>query len=592
MSAPDRYDELHERVVIHLQHIYSGIDFDEVAHRLLQTMGLDEHLEVAKQHISHWSEEDIAVITYGDTFLSKHDTPLDTLYQFLSEHLHDIVNIVHILPFFPFSSDAGFAVMEYTQVNEDLGDWDDIEHIATEFKLMSDLVINHCSARSRWFRQFKNGEEPGKDFFIKVQPDADLSAVVRPRTNPILREIHTPEGSIHVWCTFGHDQPDLNFRNPEVLLEFVKIIHNYLGHGIKIFRLDAIAFLWKEIGTSCINLPQTHEIVRLLRTLIEHHTPDAIIITETNIPNRENLAYFGNANEAHIVYNFSLPPLLLHTLLTGDCHYLKEWIMSMPPAIMGTTYLNFIASHDGIGLRPAEGLLSEGEIAAITSTMEDFGGNISWRALSDNINHPYEINITLYDALQTTIPCCACGIREDQWHEQRYLCAHAIMLALQGIPAFYIHSLFATRNDYEKLRDTNHNRAINRHNWDIDELMGLLNDETHHARIYHALRRLIVIRREQAAFHPNAAQTVLHLSDQVFAIWRQDNSTKQSIFALNNISDQPQDVTVADMNLIPNGKWRDLIGHTEVNSDDDILTLKPYQSVWLTNVWECKPKMA
>lgn len=262
----------------------------------------------------------------------------------------------------------------------------------------------------------------------------------------------------------------------------------------------------------------------------------------------------------------------------------------MPHAIMGTTYLNFIASHDGIGLRPAEGLLDEEEILEMTSTMEDFGGNISWRALSDNTNHPYEINISLYDALQTTIPCCACGVREDEWHEQRFLCAHAIMLALQGIPAFYIHSLFGTRNDYEKLRDTSNNRAINRHNWNMEELMELLDNGTHHARIYHALRRLIVIRREQAAFHPNATQTVLHLSDQIFAFWREDNSTKQSIFALNNVSDQPQEITVADINLIPKGKWRDLIGHIEVDSEDSVLTLQPYQSVWLTNIWECKPK--
>lgn len=588
MSPPDNYDELHDRVVSHLNHIYKDIDADSLAHRLLTTMGLTERTNIPIQHKSHWGEEDIAIITYGDTFIREHEQPLDTLYKFISEHLHDIVNIVHILPFFPFSSDAGFAVMEYTQVNEALGEWEDIEHIASEFKLMADLVINHCSARSRWFSQFKEGKEPGKNYFITVAPDTDLSAVVRPRTNPLLREIHAPEGPVYVWCTFGHDQPDLNFTNTDVLVEFVHIIHNYLEHGIKIFRLDAIAFLWKEIGTKCINLPQTHEIVRLLRTLIEHHTPDALIITETNIPNRENLEYFGNANEAHIVYNFSLPPLLLYTLLTGNCHYLKEWIISMPHVIMGTTYLNFIASHDGIGLRPAEGLLDEEEILEMTSTMEDFGGNISWRALTDDTNHPYEINISLYDALQTTIPCCACGVREDEWQEQRFLCAHAIMLALQGIPAFYIHSLFGTRNDYEKLRDTSNNRAINRHNWNMDELMELLNDSTHHARIYHALRRLIVIRREQAAFHPNAAQTVLHLGDEIFAFWREDHSTKQSIFALNNVSDQPQEITVADINLTPKGKWRDLIGHVEVDSEDNVLVLQPYQCVWLTNVWKSK----
>ena len=317
-------DGLQARVLNHIAQVYPDINARELSARLIATMGLYEKHSEPEQYKNHWDEEDIAVITYGNTFTRKNETPLDTLYNFLSAYLKDSINIVHLLPFFPYSSDDGFAVLDYTLVNDACGDWDDIVHIANEFKLMSDLVINHCSGRSRWFEQLKAGEAPGKDYFYCVDPNANLSNVIRPRTSPLLREVSTPEGSVHVWCTFSHDQPDLNFENPEVLLEFVNIIRLYLERGIKIFRLDAIAFLWKEVGTNCINLPQTHEIVRLLRTLIEYHTPDAIIITETNIPNRENLAYFGNANEAHIIYNFPLPPLLLNMLLTGSSHYFKN----------------------------------------------------------------------------------------------------------------------------------------------------------------------------------------------------------------------------------------------------------------------------
>ncbi|MEQ8937217.1 MAG: alpha-amylase family glycosyl hydrolase, partial [Gammaproteobacteria bacterium] len=415
-------------------------------------------------------------------------------------------------------------------------------------------------------------------YFFLADPETDTSLVVRPRTSPLLRQVPTPDGDVHVWCTFSHDQPDLNFANPDVLLEFIKIIRLYLERGVRIFRLDAIAFLWKEPGTNCINLPQTHEIVRLLRTLIERHTADAIIITETNIPNRENLAYFGNGNEAHIIYNFPLPPLLLNTLVTGNSHYFKNWLMSMPPAMMGTTYLNFIASHDGIGLRPVEGLLSDEELNDLVATMEAFGGKISWRALDHNENKPYEINITLYDALKGTI---ASG--PDEWQQQRFICAHAIMLGLEGIPAFYIHSLLATLNDYEKVSHTNNNRSINRRNWPMEELEQLLVGDTHHNRVLTELKRLIAIRKKQPAFHPNATQFTLHMGEEIVAFWRQNRSRDQSIFAISNITDQPQQLILAHINLTVTDDWVDLITGGRITEEQTELTLQPYQTVWLSN---------
>ena len=279
---------------------------------------------------------------------------------------------VHILPFFDFTSDDGFAVSDYLAGRGELGDWADVRTIAEDYRLMADLVINHCSSRtSPGSGTSARAATPDATTFFTVEPGADLSHVVRPRTNPLLRPTETARRSCRfVWCTFSHDQVDLDFRNPAVLREFARIVRYYLDQGVGIFRLDAVAFLWKVPGSTCLNLEPTHEIVRLLRTLIEHARADAMIITETNIPSRENLAYFGNANEAHCIYNFSLPPLLLYTLVTGDCHYLKQWMMGMPPAQDGTAYFNFLASHDGIGLRPVEGLLADEEIDAFTRAME------------------------------------------------------------------------------------------------------------------------------------------------------------------------------------------------------------------------------
>ncbi|GAC25181.1 MAG: alpha-amylase [Alteromonadaceae bacterium] len=579
------YDQLTELVEHHLAVIYNEVElsvtYQTFAQDLLTTMGFKKDVLITPplRHHNNWTQEDAVLITYGDSIESPGEKPLTTLYTFLNESCAKNLNSVHILPFFPYSSDDGFSVIDYSSVNEALGDWEDIKRIATDFRLMSDVVINHCSSRSAWFDNFIKGEGPGSDFFYTASPDEDLSNVVRPRTSPLLRETETAKGIEHVWCTFSHDQVDFDFRNPKVLETFVSIIRQYLDNGVRLFRLDAVAFLWKKLGTPCINLEQTHEVVRLLRTLIEHAQPDVIIITETNIPNRENLAYLGNANEAHAIYNFSLPPLLVNTLITGDCHYLKSWLMSMPPAQNGTTYFNFIASHDGIGLRPAEGLLEDEELTVLVNTMQNFGGRISWRASEHGQQKAYEINIALYDALQGTTK------GTDKWGFQRFMCAHAIMLGLEGIPGIYIHSLLATGNDYERVKNTSHNRAINRHKWQYAELQKqLASPYSQHQRVLKAMGELLTIRRQQVAFHPNATQFTLQLGSKVFGFWRQSIDRRQSIFCISNICDEIQEIHLSDINLVGTDEWIDLMTQQPIYAADSFIELAPYQTMWISNL--------
>jgi sucrose phosphorylase len=568
----------------HLETIYAGVegveseDYEQLCDELIGLMRVQQANTEPARYINHWDETDCLMISYGDSILQQGEKPLHTLKQFLDRYADGYINGVHILPFYPFTSDDGFSVLDYSSVNESLGDWSDIQSIAADYSLMSDLVINHCSARSPWFDNFIKDRDPGRNFFVTASPDDDLSAVVRPRTNPLLREVETVNGTQYVWCTFSHDQVDLNFRNPEVLKQFVSIIRQYLDSGVRLFRLDAVAFLWKQPGTNCLNLEQTHEIVRLLRTLIEHAQDDAIIVTETNIPNRENLAYFGNANEAHWVYNFSLPPLLVNSLITGDCHYLKQWMMSMPPARNGTAYFNFIASHDGIGLRPAEGLLTEGEINTLVETMQTFGGRISWRTGDQAQRKPYEINIALFDALQGTTH------GPDHWGLQRFLCAHAIMLALEGVPGIYIHSLVGTRNDYQRVENAGHNRAINRHQWQYSELQDRLADANSSEHlVFSGISELLKIRRQQSAFHPNATQFTLHLGSGLFGFWRQSIDRQQSIFCISNITDQVQTLNLSDINLIDNENWVDLISQLPCDGIMQSIAMQPYQTLWITN---------
>jgi sucrose phosphorylase len=570
--------ELRQKVLTHLEFIYPENDNQRLARQLIQIMGLDVICKKPRPHENNWNQSDVIAITYGDTFVKEGEQPLKTLRKFFEKNFSGVINALHILPFYPWSSDDGFSVINYKQVNDTLGSWLDIERIAVSFKLMADLVINHCSSRSEWFERFKQGIEPEKDFFISLDPQTDLSQVIRPRTNDLLREVETIDGVKHVWCTFSHDQVDLNFANPELLKEMVSIIDYYLNRGVQIFRFDAVAFLWKEIGTSCLNLPQTHEMVRLLRTLISYRNPRAIIITETNIPNRENLAYFGNANEAHVIYNFALPPLLLHGLISGNNYYLNNWLMSMPPAQDGTTYLNFVASHDGIGLRPVEGILTDEEIRQITDTMQAFGGRISWRNLSKDEVRAYEVNISLFDALSGTIE------GKDEWQIERFICAHAIMLGLEGIPAFYIHSLLATENDLHRMETSGNNRAINRHVWDCNELEALLDDsQSHHSIVMNRLKELIAKRIRHSAFHPNATQYTLHLGEGIFAYWRQSRKREQSIFCIYNISTEVQPLQLGSINLVETQNWMDLISGQAINDLRASMELQPYQCLWIVN---------
>ena len=527
-----------------------------------------------------WSQRDIALITYGDSIVDGGSKPLKVLRDFCEKWLANCVTWVHILPFFPWTSDDGFSVLDYSSVNQALGDWNDINDIATDYRLMADLVLNHCSSRSAWFDNFKQGIDPGRGYFFSKGSSFDVSRVVRPRTSDLTMPVVTWEGEQQVWCTFSHDQVDFDFSNPDVLLEFTRIIRLYLDRGVRIFRLDAVAFTWKRSGTTCINLPEAHDLVRLLRSLIEWVQPDAIIITETNVPNIENLAYFGQRDEAHCIYNFALPPLLIHTLVEADSSRITRWLMSMPPAILGTTYFNFLASHDGIGLRPVEGLLSEGELDSMIDRLQENGALLSWREHADGTRTVYEVNVSLFDAFKHI------GEAVDLTLE-RMILAHAILLGLEGVPAIYLHSFLATNNDLSRVENTGHNRAINRHQWALDELTGLLNDaKSQHARCLQAIKQLIDTRQGQPAFHPNATQFTLNCGRSIFGFWRQSPDRAQSIFCLYNVTPTSTTIAAASLNLVGSDSWRDLISGEIVDlfSENPTIELAPYQAVWLTNM--------
>ena len=522
------------------------------------------------------SQRDAVLITYADMVSDGKAHPFSTLKEFCTARLKGAFSAIHILPFYPWTSDDGFSVVDYREVDKRYGNWDDVSRLSEEFELMFDLVLNHCSSKSPWFREYVSGIEPGSNYILEGDEEADLSSVVRPRASPLLTPYQTRKGERHVWTTFSADQVDLDWTSPDLLFEFLDIIMFYASLGCRILRLDAVAFLWKEIGTNCLHLPKTHEVIKLIRNFIEVVAPEVLILTETNVPHQENISYFGKGDEAHAVYQFSLPPLLLHGLLQGTAKHVTNWAAHLAPPPKGCHFLNFTASHDGIGVRPLEGILDTDEILSLADEVRGNGGHVSMRKLEDGSEFPYELNATYYGALSHK--------KDPELGKKRFLCSQAIALAMKGIPAVYFHSLCATPNYTEGVKETGHNRTINRKKWKSEELETLLEDEeSNSGEIFEWYTRVLRRRASCPAFHPDASQKVIELGDDIFAFERRSLDGSQVIICLFNFlahevkSNQKQ--TLAS--YLSNGSVKDLISGGEFSFDNESFALRPYQALWL-----------
>ena len=480
-----------------------------------------------------WSERDVALITYGDMIGAEGERPLATLRRFLGATLSDEISIVHVLPFFPWSSDDGFSVIDYRTVDPALGDWEDLVELGQDFRLMADLVANHCSSESRWFADLLADREPGRRFFVTAEPDADLSQVVRPRSHPLLTRYETAGGPRWVWTTFSADQVDLDYREPAVLLEMLDVLVELVARGVRVVRLDAIAYLWKRIGTSCIHLDETHQVVRVMRDVLELTGAGVVVLTETNVPHGENVAYFGDGDEAHMVYQFTLPPLVLHAIHEEDARTLGRWAAELAPPPPGCTFLNFTASHDGVGVRPLEGLVEPEALDRLVAAIRERGGKVGMRRMADGSERPYELNITYFDAFAEP------GVMSTSAQVARFLCSQTIMLAFRGVPAFYFHSLVGSRNASEAVEELGYDRAINRARFDYGELMRTLACAGHEAKIFDELRRRIQIRASQPAFHPDAEQRVLELDPALLTFERIPIGGGPSVCCAHNVSGGP-----------------------------------------------------
>lgn len=540
---------------------------------------LDDHPRVTAPRSTPFDERDVVLITYGDQITEPGRAPLATLADFLSQHVLGAINGVHILPFYPSSSDDGFAVVDYDRVDPALGDWEDIERIADRFRLMVDAVFNHTSASSRWFEAYLKGDPRFANFFIAPRAQLDLSRVVRPRSTPLLTSVDDQDGQRLVWTTFSPDQVDLNYSNPDVLLAVTRSLLGYLAHGVDILRLDAVAFLWKEPGTSCVHLEETHEIIRLWRTIVDLCSPGTLVITETNVPHSENISYFGDGNnEAHLVYQFPLAPLVLSTFHLADARTLQEWAATLSAPSDRTAFFNFLSSHDGIGLRPAEGLLTRSEIAQLGELSRAHGGGVSYRADSDGRLSPYELNSVLFDALTP-----ADSTEPLRTQVDRFIAAHSLLLSLTGVPAIYIQSLLGSRNWHDGVEQTGRLRSINRQKFDRRQLERELSDVgSRRHQVFTRLTQRIRTRIAEPAFHPNGPQRLVESVPALFAFERTAVDGKSTVLCIHNVSGRPQRFQASDLSV--RGSLTDLVtGHPQnagPHGELDMM-LPPYGVAWL-----------
>lgn len=512
-----------------------------------------------------WDQDDVFLITYGDQFNKEGESKLATFRKMYQKFFSDTFPIVHFLPFFPYSSDDGFSVIDYEQVNPEIGDWADIQVMNQDARLMFDFVCNHMSAKSNWFKGYLENQSIYKDFFIDIDPLTDLSMVTRPRTTPLLSSFIDIDGRTrNIWTTFSDDQVDLNFANPKVLLRMIDVLLFYVDQGADFIRLDAVGFLWKQIGTSSIHLSETHKIIQLFRSIVDEVAPGTILITETNVPHKDNISYLGDGNnEAQMIYQFPLPPLVLHAIRTENTSYLQKWASEICPPTKETSFFNFLASHDGIGMNPVRGIIDEDEILNLVADLEKEGALVNYKQNPDGSFSPYEINTTYIDALSNRTD-------EDELRIKRFMLAHSILLTIVGIPAVYVQSILGSRNYYEGVEKNGINRTINREKYEASEISGnLLKVGSLRNQVYRQLQELIQLRRNEKAFHPDHTMRILSTTEAIFGLVR-----NEEVYALHNMSGETQTIS------IDTGTYINLLTKNICDIQREVV-LEPYQFVWL-----------
>ena len=527
---------------------------------------------------SIWDSSSVVLITYPDSIYRKDESTLKTLTEFVKNRLGGLSSVIHVLPFLPSTSDGGFAVSNHEKIDDTFGNWNDLKDLSSKHKIMADLVLNHVSSSHPWVHQFIKSEDPGPSYIVSPSETNVWENVIRPRNTSLFTNINTKQGFKSVWTTFGPDQIDVDWRNPHIFLEFLKLLVRYITNGADWIRLDAIAFIWKEPYTTCLHLDPVHSIVKLLNKCLKIIKPSAVLITETNVPEKENLSYLIEGNEANLAYNFTLPPLLLEAIYTGKTDLLKSWLSTWKELPRHTSLLNFTSSHDGIGLRALEGIMDDQRIHNLLVESEKRGGLVSHRRLSNGDDQPYELNISWWSAMSNE------GSDNTVFQFERFLLSQLFTLSIKGVPAFYLPSVLASPNDIDSFRKTGQRRDLNREKFEANQLLDVLkNFDSPASKNISYLTHIVKVRSRLKAFHPEASMKCIS-TNIANCIILQRGLDEDSVYVICNMSSKFLSFSplnqINSLELTPEKRLLDNITGSYFNTDT--FKLNPYQVVWLT----------
>ena len=527
---------------------------------------------------SVWDSSSVVLITYPDSIYRKDESTLKTLTEFVKNRLSGLSSIIHVLPFLPSTSDGGFAVSNHEEIEDSFGNWNDLKGLSNNHKIMADLVLNHVSSSHPWVHQFIKSENPGMSYIVSPSDTHVWEQVIRPRNSSLFTNINTNKGLRSVWTTFGPDQIDVDWKNPYIFLEFLKLLVKYINNGAEWIRLDAIAFIWKEPYTTCLHLGPVHLIVKLLNKCLKIIKPSSVLITETNVPEKENLSYLIEGDEANLVYNFTLPPLLLEAIYTSKTDLLNEWLSNWNDLPKYTSLLNFTSSHDGIGLRALEGIMDDDRIHNLLVESEKRGGLVSHRRLSNGQDQPYELNISWWSAMSHD------GSDSTQFQFERFLLSQVFTLSLKGVPAFYLPCILASPNDIDSFKKTGQRRDLNREKFEANKLIEVLkNFDSPASKNISYLTHVVKVRSRLNAFHPESFMKCLSTKMDNCLIF-QRGLDSDIVYVICNMSNKCLNISpLNQLNLSKSYRKKNFLDNiTGSLLNTNSFKLNPYQVVWLS----------
>jgi amylosucrase len=522
------------------------------------------------------------------------------------------VNLVHLMPLLKCpkeNNDGGYAVSDFRTVEPGLGSMDQIAALAEDFRardmlLMLDITINHTSDEHEWAQKALKGDDTYQSYYYMYEgrtiPDAYEQAMpeVFPDTAP---GNFTYKKEIDRWVmTVFHDyQWDLNFTNPVVFAEMLDNLCFLINQGVDIMRLDALAFTWKKVGTSCQNLPEAHALIQLFKACTLVVAPGTLFLAEAIVAPNEIVKYFGNSqegsDECDMAYNATLMTLLWEAVATKSNRLFHTTLDNVPPKPDATTWLNYVRCHDDIGLGYEDqhaawaGYDAWGHRKFITDFLI---GKIEWSFAKGS---PFMIEKATGNARISGALASLAGLEQSlekgdydqiQLAIKRILMLHAIILSYGGIPMLYMGDEIGMTNDYEYLDQSKYakdNRWMHRPKFDPQKDELKYKKGTIENKIYSGLTDLIKKRKETREFADgNNLHRVDSRNERVLAYVRYEGVYRT--LCIFNLNDQPEPFyadILQEHGFVPKEQLYDRISDRYLASNSYNIMLQPYQCCWL-----------